>query len=293
MKKFLLGATALAVMFVGPAMAADMPVKARPPLVAPAFSWTGCHVGINGGWLRGRDRVDLAPSGSYLNPPGTLSPPNIAGTGDFPASIAALSHSYGNQDSGGLVGGQVGCNYQAGVFVFGGEADLQWSSLKNGFTAAYGAFPNPGNPAFTNAAHTETVSNNVEWFSTFRGRAGFAWDRVFIYGTGGVAVAGIQSNTNVSFGVFPLLSVYNGAVHTGSASLTKTGSVAGGGIEWAFSPNWLMKAEYLHIGLHTQAYTSPLVAAVSPTAVGAGYAWTTRVRTNLDVARVGVNYRFN
>src|SRR5258705_13431910 len=43
MKRFLLGSVALAAMIAGPAMAADMPLKAPPPVVV--YSWTGCYVG--------------------------------------------------------------------------------------------------------------------------------------------------------------------------------------------------------------------------------------------------------
>ena len=49
MKKFLLGSVALAALgFGAPAIAADMAV--RPVAAAPAFSWTGCHVGGLVGW---------------------------------------------------------------------------------------------------------------------------------------------------------------------------------------------------------------------------------------------------
>ena len=47
MKKILLGSVALIMMSV-PVLAADMPVKARP--LPPAFSWTGCYVGVNVGY---------------------------------------------------------------------------------------------------------------------------------------------------------------------------------------------------------------------------------------------------
>src|SRR5215471_2408384 len=54
MNKLLIGSVALAAMIAGPAMAADMPLKAPPPV--PVFSWTGCYWGgqIGYGWGRAR-----------------------------------------------------------------------------------------------------------------------------------------------------------------------------------------------------------------------------------------------
>jgi outer membrane immunogenic protein len=240
MKKFLLASAAFIAMGMSaPASAADMPVKAvykAPPVYT--YSWTGCYVGANGGWAGSRDRYTLAPSGTYLTAPGAAAPPNAAGTGDFAANVAALTHLYDSRGSGGLIGAQVGCNYQVGSFVFGGEADWQWTGLKTSADAGFGAFPNVGNPAFTNAAHTEHVSSSLRSFGTIRGRAGFAWDRLFVYGTGGLAMADLRSETNVTFATFPVAPVYNGAVHVGSTSLTKGGWVVGGGAEYAFASNW-------------------------------------------------------
>jgi outer membrane immunogenic protein len=275
------------------ASAAELAVKARPFAVPVAvYNWTGCYIGANGGWVGSRNTYDLAPSGSYLTPPGGAAPPNAAGTGDFPASIAALSHSYTSRDSGGLVGAQIGCNYQVGQFVFGGEADWQWTSLSDSISAAYAAFANPGNPAFTNAAHTETISNDLRWFGTLRARGGIAFDRLFLYATGGLAVANIQSSTNVTFGTVALNPVYNGATHIGSSTWTRAGWVIGAGAEYAFTSNWSFKAEYLYMNFGTHNYLSPLVAATAPAVVGPGYSWSTTVTEHIHVARVGINYKF-
>jgi len=108
-----------------PAMAADIPVKA-PPRVA-VFSWQGCYVGVNGGWIGSRDRYRLQPSGNYLTPTGGAPPPNAAGTGDFAANIAALTTGYKDTGSGGIVGGTLGCNVQAGHIVAGLEGDVSWT----------------------------------------------------------------------------------------------------------------------------------------------------------------------
>src|SRR6266545_1661299 len=58
MRKFFLGSTALVGLIAGPAIAADLAVKApvykgpSPPVVI--YSWTGCYIGANigGGWAR-------------------------------------------------------------------------------------------------------------------------------------------------------------------------------------------------------------------------------------------------
>jgi outer membrane immunogenic protein len=64
-------------------MAADLPVKAPPPPPAPVYSWTGCYLGINGGWAQAETRV------------------SFAGVDDFSRSA-----------DGGAFGGQIGCDYQ-------------------------------------------------------------------------------------------------------------------------------------------------------------------------------------
>src|SRR3990172_5088830 len=96
-----IGALAM-VTIMGAANAADiqrrqaMPAKA-PMYMAPAYNWTGFYIGVNGGG--GWGRSDWS---------------NAGGTAD-------------SNLSGGLVGGTIGYNYQAGQAVFGLEGDLDWS----------------------------------------------------------------------------------------------------------------------------------------------------------------------
>jgi outer membrane immunogenic protein len=283
----LVGAT---VLFAGPALAADLAVKA-PVLGGPAFSWTGCYSGVNGGWIGDSSKFDLNPSGNYLNAPGILAPPNINGTGTFPATNAALANSYSTSKSSGEVGIQVGCNQQFGWAVFGVEADWQWSDLSNTANASFGPFADLGNPAFTVAAHTEQATSKLDWFSTLRGRFGVTpVANVLIFGTAGLVLADVKSDTAVNFSTFPVLPVFNGASHIGSANQILPGAVVGGGIEWAFLPNWSVKAEYLYFVLPDLNYSSPLVAAATPFAPG--YSWNTKVRMDESVARVGLNFHF-
>ena len=56
MKKLLLGSVALIVMSA-PVLAADMPVKVMP--LPPAWSWTGCYVGLNVGYGVASSQSDI------------------------------------------------------------------------------------------------------------------------------------------------------------------------------------------------------------------------------------------
>ena len=51
MKKFLLGSVGLAAMLAGPAIAADMPIKAPPPPPVAYYDWSGAYIGFNAGGI--------------------------------------------------------------------------------------------------------------------------------------------------------------------------------------------------------------------------------------------------
>src|SRR5689334_11745320 len=87
------------------AYAADLPVKAPPPAVmAPAPTWTGCYLGGNIGatW----------------------------GGGEVTTNVDAITGSSNNASFAG--GGQIGCDYQTGQFVFGVRNLFDWSSRSHG-----------------------------------------------------------------------------------------------------------------------------------------------------------------
>jgi len=244
---------------VGAASAADMPTKApivRAPMAA-VYNWTGCYIGANAGWIGGADK--------FTNYPG--------GTG-VPAT--AVANSVTSHESGFTGGGQVGCNWQgaASPFVYGIEADFNGSSLKESASVdlpfAFGGF----------IARTETNTERLTWFSTLRGRAGYAMDRWLVYATGGLAVAHINSSfTWVDTGV-PLLR------YAGSDSRTRVGYTVGAGVEYAFNNNWSAKVEYLYLDFGTFTF-------VSPNQLGATIFWNTDVHARDHVVRVGLNYKLN
>jgi outer membrane immunogenic protein len=215
---------------IGSAQAADMPLKA--PVVAPPFTWTGVYLGINAGYGKGTSDGDAY----CTNPAGV-----VGGTGCSPGQPANLT------PSGAFVGGQLGANYQTGLFVWGVEADIQVSHINDSSTLVTPCCF----PVFAPPSGYLTRAENLDWFGTVRGRLGLAiWDRTLVYGTGGLMYGEEVVNSNL---VFPAIN------YQATSSGTHTGWVAGGGIEYAFTDRLSAKVEglYYDIGSETIAYTSP------------------------------------
>ena len=231
MKRMLL-AGALALAASGQALAADLPPAAAPPPRAPAA---------------------YVPAPSYFSWTGIYV--GLNGGFEFGQSNwNNLGVSTGNFNTNGfLVGGTLGGNYQIGSFVIGLEGDGDWSNANGNTTVTCGAF---------------TCTTKSDWLATVRGRAGYAWDRVLVYGTGGVAFGDLEA----AVGAFPF------------ATSTQVGWTAGAGVEWAFTPNWTAKVEYLYVNLGN--FSCPAVSC-------GGFAGTpTTVSLTENVVRAGVNYKF-
>ena len=271
----------------GSAFAANLPVKAplnKAPPVA-VFRWTGCYVGGSLG-AAGNDQANLSMAGQFLAPNNIFS---------NPANNEQFAHSYRPNDFGIAAGVQLGCNYQvASIFVIGIEGDFNGSWLRERINATYGPTgPFVGTGPILASSHIEAVGKDLRWFSTLRGRAGFTWDRLFLYGTAGLAVADYASFTNVTFGNDQFF--LSGSTFLGSASQTRTGWVAGLGAEWALLNNWSLKGEWLHLDVGNINYTDVCVN-LAPGCGGPGPgpkgAWFTNVRLNEDIFRIGASYKF-
>src|SRR5882757_8734026 len=131
MKKLLATASFL-VLGSASVLAADLPVKYKPApiMAAPVFSWTGCYIGVHGGGAAMRD--------SFTETNGT----------------------------GGIAGGQVGCNYQDGNWVFGVEGEGYWSGIKS-----RSSFTSLNNEGFS---HSDETRNKYDF--SIAARAGIAFD---------------------------------------------------------------------------------------------------------------------
>jgi outer membrane immunogenic protein len=79
-------------------------------------------------------------------------------------------------------------------------ADISGSANVTGPFNVVGAGPVSGPASYT-------ASEKLSWLGTTRGRLGLAFDRLLIYGTGGVAYGNTSVNQNLSFPVTQASSV--------------------------------------------------------------------------------------
>ncbi len=266
MKTWLAGLALAATAVAGPAFAADLPIKAPPP-VAPAFSWTGWYVGVTAGgeWASSDPRTSTVfdPIAGYF------------AASSVPA-IAAAGAQHINS-SGATFGGELGYNWQAGMAVLGVETDFQYFGLKGSATSS-ALYPCCAPTGFTISSSMKT-----DWLFTVRPRLGLAGDHWMVYGTGGLAVADLKAN-------FVFTDTFATALETGSISSTRAGWVAGVGGEYAFAPRWSVKLEYLHVDLGRVSTTSANLTAFAPPIPFPTNVYTHSIDLKSDVVRAGVNF---
>ena len=117
MKKLLIANLAAAAMtMAGPALAADIPVKAPAPFVE-RFSWTGCYLGGHvGGAFAHKDITDPVQlvQDSFL----------------FPGATTGVT-TVNPSPNGAVIGGQIGCDYEfPSNFVIGVEGSASGSTMR-------------------------------------------------------------------------------------------------------------------------------------------------------------------
>ncbi|MCC3244260.1 outer membrane beta-barrel protein [Methylocystis sp. WRRC1] len=247
--KYVSLAIAAATFSAASAFAADLPSRKEAPVYVPpppAFSWTGFYGGVNigGSWL---DRYNYDAWGPAWTGFGWINATQIAATNFSNAGV-----------SGGV---QAGYNYQLWSWLVAGvEADFQGTSIgasgvNNGWGLGFA-----GLPVLWGGA-----SRGVDYFGTVRGRLGVTlpgWQQFLVYGTGGFAYGEIRIN--------------NGWL--GNLRAVGTGWTVGGGVEWAFMPNWSTKVEYLYTSIGADQWGGTNLASQ---------------RVNMHTVRAGVNYHLN
>ena len=154
---------------------------------------------------------------------------------------------------GGFLGGaQIGANAQFNWLVVGLEGDFSWTSLiKGSGTDSLG----------------DAITTSPQWTSTVTGRVGAAFDRLLVYGKGGVAFADDKST----------LAPVGGPTYTDT--LTRTGWTAGAGLEYALTQNWTARVEYDYLGFGSKQLS------FTPTV-------TSNADLNVQEVKAGFDYKF-
>jgi outer membrane immunogenic protein len=205
-RQFLLASVG-AIAIIGPAFAAEPTPPPPPPPPPPIFSWTGLYAGVQVGYAWDHDSVSAFFPGPILSP--------------FPVFGVV---SFSDSPQGVIGGAHIGYNLQWNQWVLGVEGTVDGTSVsKNVF--------DPFN--FVTDNLVSTVQGSI------RVRAGIAFDRVLLYGTGGAAFAGIENTYSTGLPIF-----VPGFFGTERISRTRSGWTAGGGLEYAVTNNWSIRAEY-------------------------------------------------
>ena len=195
MKNAVLIALALTTLVGSPTLAADL---SRP---APAY------------------KAPLPPPAPIFTWTGFYLGGNLGGAWaqrDITDSLYGLTWGSGSSNAVFIGGGQAGFNYQFGRFVLGVEGDFDWAA--NSHNSAAIVIPKVG------SGDLIRITSNNSWITTLAARLGVAFNNVLLYGKAGGGWVG-----NNGFAVTDLTT---GTSITGSNNNTRSGWLAGAGVEW-------------------------------------------------------------
>jgi outer membrane immunogenic protein len=212
--------------------------KAAPPIGVPvAWTWTGFYVGAHGGYAWAR----------------------------------ATGPDLHIDQQGGFGGIQMGLNYQFwDHWVLGLESDASFADIKGSTSLVCGGGGGGGGGGCDTVG---TITIKVDAFGSFRERAGYAWDRVLLYETAGVAWADAKPHIVVTAGEPSQLGTFDDR-------RLMTGLAGGGGIEFAATPNLTIKAEYLYLDFPAKVFLS-------------GTSQNSPADERIHTVRVGMNWLFH
>ena len=257
-------------------MAADMPLKA--PLAPIIDPWVGPYVGGKS-WRQSWGNIGTTTSVA----PSTFTGGAITGT--FPG----LTTSTSLDPNGVIGGGQAGyVGRIAPHWLWGIEADYQWSGEKASGHGAFSGNPPCGDPTPASCFSTDTtdITARLSRFGTLRFRTGVESNGLWFYGTVGPAFGTVTvSGTNTlsitgSFAPPPSLFVSTSTPF--SYSRTTAGVSGGVGVEGLIgtSNRWRWKAEYLYLDLGSIGGGTFGGVTVDPG------------RFTDNIIRFGINYNF-
>jgi outer membrane immunogenic protein len=259
MQKTLVAATLAALFGVaGAANAADIYAPGGGykdvPVIAP--TWTGFYIGgsVGGAWT---DLKSYDPDGFFY-------------------SSAHPAYGWTDSNSGVVGGGQLGYNWQTGAFVLGVEVDLDGIGLSN-----------DNNHTWLTNSYWGYNNNNGAFLFDVTGRLGYAYGPALFYVKGGYAY--IDADDNLRY-----TGVSNPYDYTWNNNNGLSGWVIGGGVEYALSPSWSVKAEYLYYDFSREneniSYTLTTGTVAKP--VYTNYYAPIGHELDINTFKVGINYHF-
>ena len=170
--------------------------------------------------------------------------------------------SFSRTRSGFVGGGQVGYNWQVSPnWVVGVEGMFDGTDIRSDTSTV----------VLTNG-DVISASAKTDWIATVGARLGYAVNNWLWYGKAG---GGWVHDSATVTDVQP-----NGDVFSVSVSDTRGGWMAGGGIEYGFTPNWTARVDYTHIGLSDVTNTGLFVGD------------TITLSRHFDMVTAGINYKF-
>jgi outer membrane immunogenic protein len=204
------------------------PSKTPAPAMSWVHDWSGPYAGLQVGMGWGNNDGNF----SYITPDG------------FSGSPPFITNSYGV-----LAGAHLGYNRQYDRWVLGLEGSVDVTDLNrheqlgwsNPDPAAYYSFYGYAFCAFgaCGGAIDTHIQSDIQ--GSLRARVGYAWNRLLLYGTGGLALANFNLQSNIggqdSFGNF-----YFAAAN--DRSTVRAGWTGGAGVEYAITNHWSARAEY-------------------------------------------------
>lgn len=164
---------------------------------AGPYNWSGFYIGGVVSYNWGEDR-----------------------TTEYETATGNARNVFFDYTSEGMSGGlKAGINFQTGAFVYGLEADFEATDITAGFID-----------------RIEFLGKGVDkyhWQASIRGRLGYAFSRVLVYGTGGISYAKIENTyTLVPFSI------------SESIEDIRAGWNVGGGVDYAIDENLIAGVEY-------------------------------------------------